>query len=388
MRQIRSCLSPIAAAAMLSFMSIPAWAVSFTQTNLVTDDKTANPAQIADPDLKNAWGMSFGSTSPFWVSANGSGKSVLYAVDPATQATTKQGLTVSIPGAGNVTGQVSNANTGSFNGDPFLFVSEDGTVSGWRPTLTPNTAAETIAPASTANVYKGAAIGNVTGHDYLYAANFKTGAIDVYKGDGTAPALSGSFTDTTLPSGYAPFNIQNLNGSLYVAYAQRDIATNDEVKGAGLGYVDQFSLNGDFIGRIASGGTLNAPWGLAIAPSSFGAMAGDLLVGNFGDGHINIYDPSTHAFLGQVLDANNNALAIDGLWAISPGNGISGGNSNLLYFTAGPNDEAHGLFGVLAPIPEPSEYAMMLAGLGAIMLLIRRRTAHEEASGGQGRATA
>lgn len=372
MRQIRSCLSPIAAAAMLSLISIPAWAVSFTQTNLVTDDQTANAAQITDPGLKNAWGMSFGPTTPFWVSANGSGTANLYSVDPGTQATAKQGLTVSIPGDGSVTGQVFNSSA-SFNGDRFLFVSEDGTVSGWRPTLTPNTAAETIASASTANVYKGAAIGNVSGHDYLYAANFKTGAIDAYKGDAAAPALSGSFTDTTLPSGYAPFNVQNLNGSLYVSYALQDAAKHDEVAGAGLGYVDKFSLSGDFQGRIASGGTLNAPWGMAIAPSSFGAMAGDLLVGNFGDGHINIYDPNTHAFLGQVLDANNQPVVIDGLWAISPGNDGSGGSSHLLYFTAGPNDEAHGLFGVLAPVPEPSEYAMMLTGLGLLMLAMRRR---------------
>jgi uncharacterized protein (TIGR03118 family) len=372
MRQIRSCLSPIAAAALLSFISIPAWAVSFTQTNLVTDDQTANAAQITDPGLKNAWGMSFGPTSPFWVSANGSGTANLYSVDPGTQATTKQGLTVSIPGDGSVTGQVFNSSA-SFNGNRFLFVSEDGTVSGWRPAL--GTAAEPLVASATA-VYKGAAIGNVSGHDYLYAANFKTGAIDAYKGDVGAPVLSGSFTDTTLPSGYAPFNVQNLNGSLYVSYAQQDAARHDEVAGSGKGFVDQFSLNGDFMGRVASGGTLNAPWGMAIAPSSFGAMAGDLLVGNFGDGHINIYDPSTHAFLGQVLDANNNPVVIDGLWAISPGNDGSGGSSHLLYFTAGPNDEAHGLFGVLAPVPEPSEYAMMLAGLGVIMLLIRRRTIH------------
>ncbi|HEY6044808.1 MAG TPA: TIGR03118 family protein [Nitrosospira sp.] len=372
MRQIRSCLSPIAAAAMLSFISIPAWAVSFTQTNLVSDDQTANAAQITDPGLKNAWGMSFGPTSPFWVSANGSGTANLYSVDPGTQATTKQGLTVSIPGDGSVTGQVFNSSA-SFNGDRFLFVSEDGTVSGWRPAL--GTAAEPLVASATAH-YKGAAIGNVSGHDYLYAANFKTGAIDAYKGDVTAPVLSGSFTDTTLPSGYAPFNVQNLNGSLYVTYALQNADKKDDVKGAGHGFVDQFTLNGDFVGRVASGGTLDSPWGMAIAPSSFGAMAGDLLVGNFGDGHINIYDPSTHAFLGQVLDANNNPLATDGLWAISPGNDGSGGSSHLLYFTAGPNDEAHGLFGVLAPVPEPSEYAMMLAGLGVIMLLIRRRTIH------------
>ena len=376
MRQIRSYLSPIAAAAMLSFMSIPAWAVSFTQTNLVTDDQTANAAQITDPGLKNAWGMSFGSATPFWVSANGSGTANLYSVNPGTQATTKQGLTVSIPGDGSVTGQVFNSSA-SFNGNRFLFVSEDGTVSGWRPAL--GTAAEPLVASATA-VYKGAAIGNVSGHDYLYAANFKTGVVDAYKGDIAAPVLSGSFTDPGLPSGYAPFNVQNLNGSLYVSYALQDAARHDEVAGAGLGYVDKFSLSGDFQGRIASGGTLNAPWGMAIAPSSFGSMAGDLLVGNFGDGHINIYDPTSHAFLGQVLDANNQPVVIDGLWAISPGNDGSGGSSHLLYFTAGPNDEAHGLFGVLAPVPEPSEYAMMLVGLGLLMLVVRRRIVYAEAS--------
>ncbi|SEK67412.1 TIGR03118 family protein [Nitrosovibrio tenuis] len=379
MRQIRSCLSPIAAAALMSSLSIPVWAVPFVQTNLVTDDQTANAAQITDPNLKNAWGMSFGPATPFWVSANGTGTANLYSVDPGTQATTKQSLMVSIPGAGSVTGQVFNNSTTSFNGNRFLFVSEDGTVSGWRPAL--GTAAETIAPASTANIYKGAAIGNTSGHDYLYAANFKTGAIDVYKGDGAAPSLSGSFTDATLPSGYAPFNVQNLNGSLYVSYAQQDDAKHDDVPGLGKGFVDQFSLSGDFIGRVASEGTLNAPWGMAIAPSSFGSMAGDLLVGNFGDGHINIYDPTTHAFLGQVLDASNKPLAIDGLWAISPGNDGSGGSSHLLYFTAGPNNEAHGLFGVLAPVPEPSEYAMMLAGLGVIVFMIRRRAVNGENEG-------
>jgi uncharacterized protein (TIGR03118 family) len=379
MPRIRSHLSLIATAAVLSFTSIPASAISFNQINLVTDDQAANPAQITDPGLKNAWGMSFGPTTPFWVSANGSGTANLYAVNPGTQATTKQGLTVSIPGDGSVTGQVFNSSA-SFNSDRFLFVSEDGTVSGWRPTLTPNTAAETIASASAANVYKGAAIGNVSGHDYLYAANFRTGAIDAYKGDAAAPALSGSFTDTTLPSGYAPFNVQNLNGSLYVSYAQQDAAKHDEIAGLGKGFVDQFSLNGDFMGRVASGGTLNAPWGMAIAPSSFGPMAGDLLVGNFGDGHINIYDPSTHAFLGQLLDANNQPVVIDGLWAISAGNDASGGSSHLLYFTAGPNDEAHGLLGVLAPVPEPSAYAMMLAGLGLLMLAIKRRVVYMKAS--------
>lgn len=248
-----------------------------------------------------------------------------------------------------------------------MFVSEDGTISGWRPAL--GTSAETITVASA--VYTGASIGSVGGNDYLYAANFKNNTVDMYKG--TAPAsLAGTFTDPTLPSGYAPFNVQVLNGAVYVAYAQHD-ADFDEVRGAGLGYVDKFALDGTHMERVASGDTLNAPWGMAIAPSSFGPIAGDLLVGNFGDGHINIYDPTTHAYLGQVQDASNHALAINGLWAISPGNDGSAGSSHMLYFTAGPNGETHGLLGVLTPVPEPETYAMLLAGLGLVGAMARRR---------------
>jgi uncharacterized protein (TIGR03118 family) len=373
MQRTRPFLASLAAGAGLSLAAIlcnPAFAVPFSVNNLVTDDQAANPAQITDPGLKNGWGMSFGPTGPFWVSSTGAGTSVLYNVDPATQATTKAGLTVTIPGAGLPTGQVFNGNSSSFNGNLFLFVSLDGTVSGWRPSL--GTSAETLVAGSSANVYTGAAIGNVGGSDYLYAANFKAGTIDVYNGTAAQPSLPGSFTDPNLPDGYAPFNVQNLDGTLYVAYAQRDNMTGEEAAGLGLGVVDKFGLNGDFLGRIASGGTLNAPWGLAIAPSSFCAMAGDLLVGNFGDGHINIYDPATLMPMGQVMNASNQPVVIDGLWGISPGNDGSGGSSQLLYFAAGPNDETHGLFGVLAPVPEPAEYAMMLMGLGMILLLARR----------------
>ena len=376
MRQVRSFLPSLTAGVVISLLSIPAWAVPFTATGLVTDNQALNPAKLTDPGLKNAWGMAYAPNGPFWVSSNGAGTSPLYSVDPATQATAKQALTISIPGGG-VTGQVFNS-TASFNGNRFLFVSENGSVSGWRPALgtTGLINAETIAPASTDNIYKGAATGSVSGQnagDYLYAANFKAGTVDVYKGTTSAPALTGSFTDTSLPAGYAPFNVQNLNGSLYVTYALQDADKEDEVAGLGRGFVDRYNLNGDFAERVASGGTLNAPWGVATAPSSFGPMAGDLLVGNFGDGHINIYDPNTHAFLGQVLDASNKSLTVDGLWALSPGNDTLAGSSSLLYFTAGPNEEAHGLFGVLTPVPEPSTYAMMLVGLGVLGLLIRRR---------------
>ncbi len=344
----------------------------FSATNLVSDDPTVHGAQITDPGLVNAWGMSFSPTSPIWVSANGTGEANLYAVNPATQATAKQGLTVSIPGDGTVTGQVFNSNSSAaFGGDLFMFVSEDGTISGWRSSL--GTTAETLVPGSAANVYKGAAFGTVGTNSYLYGANFRTGSIDVEKGSAAAPALTGTFVDPNLPAGFAPFNIQNLGGTLYVTYAQQDSAKHDEVAGAGLGLVDSYDLQGHLIGRVATAGTLNAPWGMAIAPSSFGALAGALLVGNFGDGFINAYNLTTHAFLGQIQAAGGGALDIDGLWAISPGNGGSGGSSSLLYFTAGPDGESHGIFGVLTPTPEPSVTLLLMAGLSGLMLRTRRR---------------
>ena len=362
-------LRVIVAGILLGLAALPAAAVPFAPVNLVSDDALAHPARVTDPSLVNAWGVSFGPTSPFWVSAADAGVSTIYVVNPLNQATTKAGLTVTVPG--NPTGQVFNGTSG-FNGDRFLFVGEDGTVSGWRPPL--GTSAEVLTLASSANSYKGAALGVLGGNAYLYAANLKAGTVDVHKGSAASPDLAGSFTDPGLPAGYAPFNVQNLGDTLYVSYAFKNNPGDDEeAKGAGLGIVDAFGLDGGFVGRIATGGTLNAPWGLAIAPSSFGAWAGALLVGNFGDGHINAFDAATHNFLGQVLDAGGNPVAIDGLWAITPGNGAAAGSTSMLYFSAGPDDESHGLFGVLVAVPEPSTYALMLLGLGAVGLFARRK---------------
>ena len=200
----------------------------------------------------------------------------------------------------------------------------------------------------------------------MYAADFRGGTIDVDKGSAGAPNLTGSFADAVLPGGYAPFNIQNLNGSLYVTYAQQDAAKHDEITGAGAGIVDKFDLQGNLLGRVATGGTLDAPWGLAIAPSSFGALAGALLVGNFGDGRISAYSATTNAFLGQIVGTNGAPLEIDGLWALTVGNNGNAGSGSLLYFSAGPNDESHGLFGVLTPVPEPSAGLLLLTGLAGI----------------------
>jgi uncharacterized protein (TIGR03118 family) len=345
-------------------------------TNLVTDDQTINPAQITDPNLKNAWGISHSTGSPFWVSDNGTGVATLYSVNPSTNATAKVtlgtppnasgGVVIPPPGAGTPTGQVFNsAGAAAFNGDNFLFVSEDGTISGWRSAL--GTTAEVLQTALPANVYKGTTLDTTGGHSYLLSANFQAGTIDVLKGDSGAPDLAGRFTDPNTPAGYAPFNIQTLGSRIYVTYALQDAAKHDDVAGAGHGFVTAFDLQGSLLGRVGSAGALNSPWGLAIAPSSFTGFAGDLLVGNFGDGTVDVFnpDPAAPGFLGQLPGVGGTPIVIDGLWGLIPGNDGSGGSSQNLYFAAGPNDEAHGLFGVLS-VPEPASPGMLLLGMLAM----------------------
>jgi uncharacterized protein (TIGR03118 family) len=350
-------------------------------TNLVTDDQTANSAQITDPFLKNAWGISHTTGSPFWVSDNGAGVATLYQVNPNTDATTKVilgappdpsgGVVIPPPGSGTPTGQTFNtaAGTGAFSGDLFLFVSEDGTISGWRNAL--GTTAEVLQTADTANVYKGTTLLTTGGHSYLLSANFRAGTIDVFKGDPAAPNLVGKFLDPNLPAGYAPFNLQVLGGRIYVTYALQDSAKHDDDPGAGHGFVDAFDLQGNLLGRIGSMGTLNSPWGLAIAPASFTGFAGDLLVGNFGDGTISVFNatPTTPGFLGQLVGIDGKPIVIDGLWGLIPGDDGQGGSSQKIYFSAGPNGESDGLFGVLqsvASVPEPSSMVLELAAMGLL----------------------
>jgi len=360
------------AVVLLSFApAVMADQVGFVQTNLASD--IPGLAKFTDPDLVNAWGMGASGGSPVWIAANGTGKSVIY-----DGAGVKQGLVVTIPGDGSVTGLSFSNIAGSFNGDAFLFANEDGTVSGWRGAL--GTTAETLVLGSAANVYKGLAQAVIGGDAYVYLANFRNASIDVLKGNAGAGNLTGTFRDPNLPAGYAPFGIQNIGGILYVTYAVPDGAKHDDVAGAGHGIVDAFDLQGNFLRRVATNGALNSPWGLALAPAGFGDVGGDLLVGNFGDGTINAYDPISLAFIQTLQDASGNPLVIDGLWGLRFGNGGTFGSPHTLYFTAGPNGESHGLFGELTPTPEPGTWGVAGVSLLALVLL-RWRTPGLHAGG-------
>ena len=341
--------------------------LTFAQTNLVSD--IPGMAARTDPNLKNPWGIATSATSPFWISDNGTGVSTLYNTAGVPQA-----LVVTIPklggGVSAPTGQVFNGTSSVFNGDLFIFATEDGTIAGWRGAL--GTTAEILSNSAAGGaVFKGLAIGTTANGTYLYAADFANGKIAVLPG-GAAPALSGTFTDPTLPSGFAPFNIQNLNGQLYVTYAKKAPGSNDDQAGPGNGYVSVFDLNGNFQKRLISNGPLNSPWGLAIAPATFGTLGGDLLVGNFGDGTINAFDP-TGAFLGTLSDATGNPLVNDGLWGLKFGNGGNGGRTWSLYITAGLNGEENGLFAQVDAVPEPGTWGLLAGGALVLTMLKRRR---------------
>ena len=361
------CFTTSATIAALTFFAGNASTASigYTQTNLVSD--IPGLAAHTDPNLVNPWGISFSPMSPFWVSDNGKGVATLY-----DSSGTPLPLVVSIPAPGGgraaPTGQVFDG-MGAFGNNLFLFATEDGTIAGWRGAL--GTTAETLFDNSTIDaVYKGLAISTIGSNRYLYAADFHNNRIDVFPNTG-APALTGKFTDPNLPTGYAPFNVQNVNGQLYVAYAKQG-AGDDEEAGPGNGYVSVFDLQGNFVRRFASQGNLNAPWGLTMAPASWGNLGGSVLVGNFGDGVINAFD-ATGMFLGPVANAHGNTLVNDGLWGITFGNGQNGGNANSLYLTAGLNDENNGLFARIDPVPEPGTSGLLAAGL--LVTLLRRHRA-------------
>ena len=304
-----------------------------------------------DADLVNGWGISRLPTSPWWVADNGTDQSTLYRADGS-----KPALKVAIPG-GAPTGTVSSTNAGDFNGDLFLFDSEAGVISGWRGALGTTAEVGNDDHAGDA-VYKGLAIGTAdVGNGmktYLYATDFHNGRIDVFDNAFGSQTWSGAFVDPKLPEGYAPFGIQNLNGLLFVTYAKTQPSSDDELAGHGLGVVDVYLTNGTFLGRVARGGGLNAPWGLAWAPADFGRFSGDLIVGNFGDGELHAYAWNGHAWhaAGVLRGANDHPVRVDGLWGIAFGGGTANnGPTSTLFFAAGPNDEEGGAFGTITATP-------------------------------------
>ena len=321
---------------------------AFAQTNLVSS--ITGMAPVIDTDLRNPWGVSFTSTSPFWVSDQVTGVATLYNSTGA-----KQALTVPMPGspAQSPTGTISNSSS-SFHSDLFLFATLNGTITGWR---NPLTTAEVLFSATDAASYTGLTSATVGGTPLLYAADNANGKIDVFNNTGKT-TLAGSFTDPMIPSGFAPYNVQNINGSIYVTYA------SDSSSG---GFVSVFNLDGTFVKRLVSNGVLDSPWGIVLAPSTFGTLGNDFLIGNEDDGMINAFD-SNGNLIGTLAAQNGNPLVNDGLWTLTFGNGGNGGNPNSLYITAGINNEQDGLFARIDAVPEPGTFGLLaLAGCAALM---------------------
>jgi len=324
----------------------------FIQHNLVSD--MPGVAITTDPNLKNPWGITHGPTTPFWVSDNTTGLSTLYngqAQIVPLVVTIPPSASSSPPGTPdgivfNSTKEFVVSGNGGSGPAAFIFSTEDGTISGWNPTANPTQAIVKVDLSQSGTVFKGLAMVTSGSTATLYATDFHNNAVLMF--DGSFREI-GSFTDSSIPAGFAPFGIANINGLLYVSYAkQLAPANHDDDAGPGNGFVDIFSPGGALMQRFASQGTLNSPWGMVFA-ADFGGFSNALLVGNFGDGTINAFDISSGTFLGQLTDTRGIPIFIDGLWGLIFGNGGQGGNPSVLYFTAGPNQEADGLLGDLQP---------------------------------------
>ncbi|MBO0731667.1 MAG: TIGR03118 family protein [Acidimicrobiaceae bacterium] len=331
---------------------------SFVQTNLISDLSTEG-AQIVDPDLLNPWGLAFDPMS-LWVSDNNGNVSTVYGIAPGGLSATPNELTVNIPGGrastgdgSSPTGQVFNSTSGfvvssSSGSGPAAFItdSESGQITGWNPAAGLNNAV--LEFSSRTAVYKGLAIATGDQGTFLYAANFHDRSVDVFNSSFQPTQMPGGFTDPSIPSNYAPFGIQDIHNLIYVSYAQQDASGHDDVPGIGHGFIDVYTPDGFLVQRLAKHGLLNSPWGMAIAPSTFGQFAGKLLVGNFRDGRINVFDPVSGRFMGQVKDTQGKPITIPGLWALTPGTATQGGTGTII-FSAGINDENDGLVGSLNP---------------------------------------
>ena len=337
---------------------------SYVQRNLVSD--LPHIARFQDPNLVNAWGLSHSPSGPWEVSDNGTGLATRYKSNGMGLPPV---VTIPLPGGGPggaPTGNVFNGTNdfavslgGASGPSQFIFATEDGTISGWNPSVDLTNAIIAVDRSTVRQgkllgaVYKGLALGQNGSASFLFATNFRFGTVEEFDAQFH---LVRSFTDPVLAADcplpgqcFAPFGIQNIGGSLYVSFALQNKAHHDDVAGAGNGFVDVFDTSGNLVRRFASQGTLNSPWGLALAPGDFGTFSNDVLVGNFGDGRISAFDPATGAFLGQLQDQSGRPITINGLWGLAFGNGGLAGDTTTLFFASGLNDEADGLFGSIEP---------------------------------------
>jgi uncharacterized protein (TIGR03118 family) len=356
MNRLGKALLIAAAAVALGAGVVPSYAANtrYHVENLVSDGPPVT-ANHVDPNLKNGWGVAFNPNGFVWVTANGTGVSTLY-----DGLGNPQPLVVQIPSAPTVsqpglpTGIVFNG-SGDFvisknevsGPSRFMFASQDGVISAWAPNVDSTHALQAAYTPGAA--YTGLALAGNGTANFLYAADFLGGKIDTFDKAFQRVSTHGGFVDPLIPPEFSPFNIQNIQGDLYIAYAKHKVGEADEIVGPGLGYVNVFDAKGNLIRRIGTRGRLNAPWGLAMAPASFGIFANRLLVGNFGDGTINAYDAGSGLFLGQLRGTDNEPLKIDGLWGFAFGNGIQNQPTGTLFFAAGPVEEANGLYGAITP---------------------------------------
>jgi uncharacterized protein (TIGR03118 family) len=337
----------------------PTPANSYLVHNLVSD--LPSVADYQDPHLVNPWGLITTASSPFWLSNNGTGTSTVYSTTG-----TPSSLVVTVPAAssstgGPVTGIIANTATGfpvaTGKNASFIFCTADGTISGWNSSVNATVAVITVNNSAAGAAFTGCALGGTSAAPVIYAADFHNGIVDMFDANFNPITTAGAFVDPSIPAGYAPFNVASLAGNIYVAYAKQNASKTFDVAGAGNGYVDVFNGSGTLVTSLIAQGPLNSPWGMVIAPATFGQFGGALLVGNFGDGTVNAFDPVKGTKLGTLQDPTGHPLAIPGLWALLFGNGGKGGDTGTLYFTAGvpgPYGQAvdsHGLFGSIQAPP-------------------------------------
>ena len=337
----------------------PSPANSYLVHNLVSD--LPSMADYEDPNLVNPWGLATTASSPFWIGNNGTGTSTLYGTTGAAIALVVTIPTPSASTGGAVSGVIANTTT-SFpvatgKNASFIFCTEDGTVSGWSSSVNSGVPVITVNNSASNAVFKGCAIGGTSAAPVLYVTDFHNGVVDMFDANFNPIAAAAVFVDPAIPAGFAPFNIMNFGGTIYVTYAKQDAAKHDDAAGAGNGFVDVFDVSGNLLTHLISQGALNSPWGMQMAPATFGQFSGALLGGNFGDGTITAFDPAKGTQLGTLQDPTAHPLTIPGLWGLLFGNGGRGGDTSTLYFTAGiPGPygepaESHGLFGSIQAPP-------------------------------------